>query len=88
MATEKPDSHQEIIDNSWDRCRKYGLTHSSEININRPQADVISDIVEANNFLVHTTHTEVLPYYEHILSNTECLIMLADHSGRVLDSWG
>ncbi|WP_438464318.1 sigma-54-dependent Fis family transcriptional regulator [Marinomonas sp. PE14-40] len=88
MATEKTDSHQEIIDNSWDRCRKYGLTHSSEININRPQADVISDIVEANNFLVHTTHTEVLPYYEHILSNTECLIMLADHSGRVLDSWG
>lgn len=88
MATEKPDSHQEIIDNSWDRCRTYGLTHSSEININRPQADVISDIVEANNFLVHTTHTEVLPYYEHILSNTECLIMLADHSGRVLDSWG
>jgi transcriptional regulator of acetoin/glycerol metabolism len=88
MATEKPDSHQKIIDNSWDRCRKYGLTHSSEININRPQADVISDIVEANNYLVHTTHTEVLPYYEHILSNTECLIMLADHSGRVLDSWG
>lgn len=88
MATEKTDSHQVIIDNSWDRCRKYGLTHSSEININRPQADVISDIVEANNFLVHTTHTEVLPYYEHILSNTECLIMLADHSGRVLDSWG
>ena len=88
MATEKPESHQEIIDNSWDRCRTYGLTHSSEININRPQADVISDIVEANNYLVHTTHTEVLPYYEHILSNTECLIMLADHSGRVLDSWG
>ena len=88
MTTEKTDSHQEIIDNSWDRCRKYGLTHSSEININRPQADVISDIVEANNYLVHTTHTEVLPYYEHILSNTECLIMLADHSGRVLDSWG
>lgn len=88
MATVKPDSHQKIIDNSWDRCRKYGLTHSSEININRPQADVISDIVEANNYLVHTTHTEVLPYYEHILSNTECLIMLADHSGRVLDSWG
>ncbi len=88
MATVKPDSHQKIIDNSWDRCRKYGLTHSSEININRPQADVISDIVEANNYLVHTTHTEVLPYYEHILSNTECLIMLADQSGRVLDSWG
>ncbi len=88
MATVKPDSHQKVIDNSWDRCRKYGLTHSSEININRPQADVISDIVEANNYLVHTTHTEVLPYYEHILSNTECLIMLADHSGRVLDSWG
>lgn len=88
MATKKNDPHQEIIDNSWDRCRKYGLTHTSEININRPQADVISDIVEANNYLVHTTHTEVLPYYEHILSNTECLIMLADHSGRVLDSWG
>ena len=88
MTTKKPDTHQKIIDNSWDRCRQYGLTHSSEININRPQADVISDIVEANNYLVHTTHTEVLPYYEHILSNTECLIMLADHSGRVLDSWG
>lgn len=35
-----------------------------------------------------TTHQEVLPYYENILSNSNCLIMLADNQGRVLGLMG
>ena len=30
----------------------------------------------------------MLPYYENILSNSNCLIMLADNQGQVLTSWG
>ena len=37
---------------------------------------------------MQTTHQEVLPYYENILSNSNCLIMLADNQGQVLTSWG
>ncbi len=37
---------------------------------------------------MQTTHQEVLPYYGTILSNSNCLIMLADDQGRLLQSWG
>ena len=82
------DSHQKVIEDSWGRCRQFGLTHSTPATIDLPDSGVLSELMDQNHYLVHTTHTEVLPYYEHILSNTECLIMLADSSGRVLNSWG
>ncbi|KPW95078.1 Sigma-54 dependent transcriptional regulator [Pseudomonas syringae pv. castaneae] len=37
---------------------------------------------------MQTTHQEVLPVYENILSNSNCLILLADPQGQLLKSWG
>ena len=45
-------------------------------------------MLESQHSLVQTTHQEVLPYYENILSNSNCLILLADNQGQVLTSWG
>ena len=80
--------HETIIQDSWTRCRDYGLTHQSTPIFNQPERGAVSALLESQHALVHTTHKEVLPYYGTILANSNCLIMLADHQGQVLQSWG
>ena len=81
-------NHEKLILDSWARCRDYGLTPSTQPELHRPSAGDVGVLLEAHQFLVQTTYHEVLPYYEHILSNSHCLIMLADGRGQLLQSWG
>lgn len=81
-------SHDAIIQASWSRCRAFGLNHQSPPAFDRLPAEGIAQLLESQHSLVQTTHQEVLPYYENILSNSNCLIMLADNQGQVLTSWG
>ncbi|SFW30988.1 GAF modulated sigma54 specific transcriptional regulator, Fis family [Pseudomonas sp. NFACC19-2] len=81
-------AHDAIIQESWSRCRDYGLTHQSAPCFDPPSAGELSALLESRQALVQTTHQEVLPYYGTILSNSNCLIMLADEQGRLLQSWG
>jgi transcriptional regulator of acetoin/glycerol metabolism len=81
-------SHDSIIKDSWRRCRAFGLNHQSAPAFDQLPADGIAQLLESQHSLVQTTHQEVLPYYENILSNSNCLIMLADNQGQVLTSWG
>ncbi len=80
--------HDTIIQDSWRRCREFGLDHQSAPSFDQLPAEGISQLLESQHALVQTTHQEVLPYYENILSNSNCLIMLADNQGQVLTSWG
>lgn len=86
MAESLP--HDTIIQDSWRRCRAFGLDHQSAPSFDQLPAEGISQLLESQHSLVQTTHQEVLPYYENILSNSNCLIMLADNHGQVLTSWG
>ncbi|BCX69319.1 sigma-54-dependent Fis family transcriptional regulator [Pseudomonas izuensis] len=81
-------SHDAIIQDSWKRCRAFGLDHQSAPAFDQLPAEGIAQLLESQHSLVQTTHQEVLPYYENILSNSNCLIMLADNQGQVLTSWG
>ncbi|VVO12190.1 sigma-54-dependent Fis family transcriptional regulator [Pseudomonas fluorescens] len=81
-------SHDAIIQDSWRRCRAFGLSHQSAPAFDQLPAEGIAQLLESQRSLVQTTHQEVLPYYENILSNSNCLIMLADNQGQVLTSWG
>ncbi|MBC3376172.1 sigma-54-dependent Fis family transcriptional regulator [Pseudomonas sp. SWRI92] len=81
-------SHEAIIQASWSRCRAFGLNHQSVPAFDQLPAEGIAQLLESQHSLVQTTHQEVLPYYENILSNSNCLIMLADNQGQVLTSWG
>ena len=84
----EPLAHDTLIQESWRRCRAYGLDHQSPPSFDQLPAEGISQLLESQHSLVQTTHQEVLPYYENILSNSNCLIMLADNQGQVLTSWG
>jgi transcriptional regulator of acetoin/glycerol metabolism len=81
-------AHDTLIQESWSRCRDYGLTHQSLPRFDPPPAGELSALLESRQALVQTTHQEVLPYYGTILANSNCLIMLADDQGRLLHSWG
>lgn len=81
-------AHDTIIQESWSRCRDYGLTHQSPPRFDPPAPGELSALLESRQALVQTTHQEVLPYYGTILANSNCLIMLADEQGRLLQSWG
>lgn len=81
-------AHDTLIQESWSRCRDYGLTHQSTPRFDPPTPGDLSALLESRQALVQTTHQEVLPYYGTILSNSNCLIMLADDQGRLLQSWG
>ncbi|AVE04349.1 sigma-54-dependent Fis family transcriptional regulator [Pseudomonas palleroniana] len=83
-----PLAHDTLIQESWRRCRAFGLDHQSAPSFDLLPAEGISQLLESQHSLVQTTHQEVLPYYENILSNSNCLIMLADNQGQVLTSWG
>ncbi|WP_459200551.1 sigma-54-dependent Fis family transcriptional regulator [Pseudomonas tremae] len=81
-------AHDIIIQDSWTRCLDFGLSHQTRPSFGQlPGADV-SRLLERHHALVQTTHQEVLPVYENILSNSNCLILLADAQGQLLKSWG
>ncbi|MGP0173123.1 sigma-54-dependent Fis family transcriptional regulator [Pseudomonas sp. NCHU5208] len=84
----RPPAHDTLIQESWSRCRDYGLTHQSPPRFDPPAPGELSALLESRQALVQTTHQEVLPYYGTILANSNCLIMLADDQGRLLQSWG
>ncbi|MDX1634625.1 MAG: sigma-54-dependent Fis family transcriptional regulator [Marinobacter sp.] len=78
----------DVIAASWARCRGYGLSHSSQPVLNPVSSSELELLREQNRELLETTEREVLPYYENILANSKCLILLTDHNGAILNNWG
>lgn len=87
-ATGASTAHDTIIRDSWARCREFGLDHQSRPAFDRLPDPQVSQLLERHHSLVQTTHQQVLPFYENILSNSNCLILLANQQGQVLNSWG
>lgn len=79
---------QSIIRESWQRCREAGLTHSSEPIIEINTSNELNHVLDENHGLVSATQQKVLPFYDNLLSNSNCIVMLADTNGQLLNSWG
>jgi sigma-54 dependent transcriptional regulator, acetoin dehydrogenase operon transcriptional activator AcoR len=81
-------THKERIQASWYRCEQFGLEHGSRPDFATLPKGTLSDLLDQHRSLLETTENEVLPYYENILSNSACMIVLADRQGHVLNTWG
>jgi transcriptional regulator of acetoin/glycerol metabolism len=81
-------NHKDRIQDSWYRCEQFGLDHASRPDFATLQKGILNDLVDQHRSLLETTENEVLPYYENILSNSACMIVLADRQGHVLNTWG
>ncbi|MBD7977426.1 sigma-54-dependent Fis family transcriptional regulator [Serpens gallinarum] len=81
-------THEALIRDSWTRCEGYGLTHRSPPRFSAEDGLDITTLLHTQHTLLHTTQREVLPYYENILANSRCLVLLTDAQGLLLHSWG
>lgn len=82
------EEHKHQIEASWYRCEQFGLEHTSEPNFATLPNGELKDLRDQHRNLLETTENEIIPYYENILSNSACIIVLADRQGHVLNTWG
>ncbi|TPE47081.1 sigma-54-dependent Fis family transcriptional regulator [Maribrevibacterium harenarium] len=82
------EEHKQQIEASWYRCEQFGLEHSSEPDFSALPRGELTDLRDQHRSLLETTENEIIPYYENILSNSACMIVLADRQGHVLNTWG
>jgi transcriptional regulator of acetoin/glycerol metabolism len=73
-----------IIAESWSRCIEWGL----EPDHQPVQAPCSTGDKYAYSELHTTAEAEVIPYYKNVLSNSRCLILLANPNACVLQAWG
>jgi transcriptional regulator of acetoin/glycerol metabolism len=73
---------------SWERCIAWGLDHEYEPVPLALDAMRLEDLSRQYDELLSSTEAEVLPYYRNVLSNSRCLILLANQHATVLKSWG
>ncbi|MBN3562991.1 sigma-54-dependent Fis family transcriptional regulator [Aliamphritea spongicola] len=80
--------HDLLIKSSWQRCDSYGLEQDASPADFALAKGEVSHLKDKHHYLIDTTGHEVLPFYENILNNSSCLIILADREGQVLNCWG
>ncbi|CAB5644638.1 MULTISPECIES: sigma-54-dependent Fis family transcriptional regulator [Pseudomonas] len=80
--------HAQLIQASWARCREHGLHPQHAPDFDCLTRAELSALLERRQALLHLTREAVLPQYAHLLGNASYLVMLADASGCLLDSWG
>ena len=73
---------------SWERCIAWGLDHEYEPTLQNFDAERLADLSRQHDELLSSTEAEVLPYYRNVLSNSRCLILLANQHATVLKIWG
>lgn len=56
-----PLAHDAIIQDSWRRCRAYGLDHQSTPSFDQLPADGVRQLLESQHSLVQTTHHKCCP---------------------------
>ncbi|MFF5867284.1 sigma-54-dependent Fis family transcriptional regulator [Pseudomonas sp. NPDC012596] len=87
MAT-SASTHAQLIQASWARCREFGLQPQSAPDFDCLTHGELSALLERRQALLQLTRDTVLPQYAHLLGNASYLVMLADASGCLLDTWG
>ncbi len=80
--------HLTIIEQSWQRCREAGLVHHSDPIIEMETGSAFAHTQQEHQGLITTTQQKVLPFYDNLMANSNCLITLANTNGQVLNSWG
>lgn len=80
--------HEQLVTDSWQRCRDFGLQHDTTPDLYKLQNADTRILLESHRSLIKTTDHAVLPYYDNILSKSPCLILLTDREGQILNSWG
>ena len=88
MEKNEYSDYRDVVASSWNRCIAWGLDQDHEPAPLQPEPVRLEEIARKYEELLSVTEAEVLPYYRNVLSNSRCLILLADQHATVLNSWG
>jgi transcriptional regulator of acetoin/glycerol metabolism len=88
MKKSEYSDYREVIAESWNRCSAFGLTHEHQPDPINPDSTDFDRSEQTHGELLPIVEAEVVPYYKNVLFNSRCLILLADHQARVLQTWG
>lgn len=89
MSAPRPSTqHQQLIQQSWARCREWGLEHHSTPAFSPLQGPALSGWLARHQGLLQLTQPLVQASLDSRQGRGDCLIRLADHQARILTSWG
>lgn len=72
---------------SWTRCRNFGQQPSEPPGFGTIAKQDLETRRNQHAELLVATENEVLPYFDNMLHNTQCLVVLADVDGAILQTW-
>ncbi|TGN41373.1 sigma-54-dependent Fis family transcriptional regulator [Marinobacter confluentis] len=75
------------IETSWARCRNLGIDCNSNPGFETLPPDALNRLQQEHASLIQATEDEALPYFDNMLQNTQCLVVLADPDGVILQTW-
>lgn len=82
-----PDAAEDPIEASWRRCRDIGLQSGQQPGFHTLEARELVTLQEQNANLIAATENEVVPYFDSMLYNTDCVVVLASVDGTILKTW-
>lgn len=81
------DATANSIEASWMRCRNLGLQSGQVPGFRTLEPRDLEILRNQHADLIKATENEVLPYFDNMLHNTQCLVLLADVDGAILQTW-
>lgn len=72
---------------SWARCRNLGIQAGQSPGYSELAAADLNTLQQQHADLIEATGNEVVPYFDTMLNNTQCLVVLADAHGTILRTW-
>ncbi len=81
------DARADPVQASWTRCRNFGQQPSQPPGFGTIAKQDLETRRNQHAELLVATENEVLPYFDNMLHNTQCLVVLADVDGAILQTW-
>ncbi len=88
MRKNERTDYRHLVTESWNRCANRGMSHEQRPAPKLADAPHLKELERRNEQLMVSAATEVVPYYQNVLSSSRCLILLADRNATILKSWG
>lgn len=82
-----PEAAEDPIEASWRRCRSLGLQSGQQPGFSALETPELVSLQALHTDLIATTESEVVPYFDSMLHNNRCVVVLANTDGAILETW-
>lgn len=86
-AGDVPEAAEDPIEASWRRCRSLGLQSGQQPGFWTLETPELVSLQALHANLIAATESEVVPYFDSMLYNARCAVVLANSDGAILKTW-